>query len=117
MGVAQQGVSKSDHGIIYTGGVPFEDPAEYPKRGESGMRSTPVQVSPNKTDDFLPPMSRINYAKMYTIEHGLKVKPFGRVRGSSLVALVQQFQDVHKILYARVPRKAPDHSVDAATAA
>lgn len=109
LGVAKPRVTKSDHGIVYTGNsVPSEHPVEQPSRGERGMRPTPVQVVPNNPTEFLTPMSRINYAKMYTIEYGFRVKSFGKVHRDSQGALVYQFQDAHKTLYSRIPRTGTD---------
>lgn len=111
-GVAQSGVTKSDHSIVFTGEkVPSEHPLETPRRRERGMHPKPVQIVPNNPTDSLTPMSRINYAKVYTIDHGVRIKPFGKVHRDSQVALTYQYQDVHNASYSRSSRidMAPAH--------
>lgn len=51
------------------------------------------------------PESRINFGKLYTVEHNVKVYDFGDVRRSSLSALVKQWRWV---LDANLQGNAPD---------
>ncbi|KAK4544655.1 hypothetical protein LTR36_003904 [Oleoguttula mirabilis] len=92
-GVSKRGVKKSDHAIVYTGKTaPNQIPAEEPSRGEEGMRPGAIRIDTFDPADKLDPMSRINFGKVYTIEHYLKVKGLGMVVSTN--ELTWQFRDV-----------------------
>ncbi|KAK1816839.1 hypothetical protein LTR12_008781 [Friedmanniomyces endolithicus] len=92
MGVAKPGVVKSEHAIIFSGRQPLMPrPEERPTRGELPMQSQPIRLVPDKKTERLDPMSRINCARVHTIEHNVKVKPLGMVHPASLEALTTQF--------------------------
>ncbi|KAF2453988.1 hypothetical protein BDY21DRAFT_116516 [Lineolata rhizophorae] len=94
-GVAKPTVKKNDHAIIYTGKkcpVPTRD--EKPSQGEKGMRPYAIRVEPRDPSYSMDPLSRINFGKVYTLEHNVKVYDFGKVHKDSRVALKQQFLDV-----------------------
>ena len=94
-GVAKQGVKKSEHGIIFTGKVAPEPlVGEEPSRGERGMRPDPIRVNPDNPADKLDDNSRIDYGKVHTIQHNIKVQSFGQVHPKSLNALLHQFRNV-----------------------
>ncbi|EMC94048.1 hypothetical protein BAUCODRAFT_36518 [Baudoinia panamericana UAMH 10762] len=94
-GVGKPGVKKSDHTIIYTGrSPPPTSPSEQPIRGEQGMRPLPIKVEPNIRGTTLSPSSRLNFAKVYTVEHDVAVLNFGMVSAGSMHALESQFRDV-----------------------
>ncbi|KAK5123700.1 hypothetical protein LTR85_002336 [Meristemomyces frigidus] len=94
-GVAKQGVKKSDHAIIYTGRVaPGVTHAELAGRNEAPMRPDAIRVDSNDRTQRLDPMSRLNFAKVYTVEHNVKVFDFGFVNDQSLRALMFQFRHV-----------------------
>lgn len=93
-----KGVKKSDHGIIYTAvkgrGKPEPTLAELPRRGEQGMLSQPIRVQMDDPRKKLAPMSRINYGRVYTLEHDLKVCGIGKVDKESMQDLLNQWQAV-----------------------
>ncbi|KAK0922048.1 hypothetical protein LTR91_005541 [Friedmanniomyces endolithicus] len=94
-GVSKFGVTKFEHGIIYTGpAAPEPLPAELPTRGERAMSATPIRVTPDAQGMKLDEMSRIDYAKPHTIEHNLKVAAVGVVHPASMEALITQFRSV-----------------------
>ncbi|KAK1067316.1 hypothetical protein LTR12_008785 [Friedmanniomyces endolithicus] len=94
-GVSKFGVTKFEHGIIYTGSaVPEPLPAERPVRGERAMSATAIRVTPDAQGMRLDEMSRIDYAKVHTIEHNLKVAAVGVVHPASMEALITQFRSV-----------------------
>ncbi|TKA44657.1 hypothetical protein B0A54_04607 [Friedmanniomyces endolithicus] len=94
-GVSKFGVTKFEHGIIYTGSaVPEPLPAERPNRGERAMNATAIRVTPDAQGMKLDEMSRIDYAKVHTIEHNLKVAAVGVVHPASMEALITQFRSV-----------------------
>jgi hypothetical protein len=79
---------KWKHGIAFTDQVgkhskkkivePSPHRSEKPAKGEDGMQS-PIRVIPESRHLKLDPMSRINYSKVYTVEHNVKVCYFGDV--------------------------------------
>ncbi len=75
----------TDHAIIYTGDTP-PDPLD----GET-LALEPIQLIPNTERDKLAIESRINYAKIYTVEHNVKVLFVGKIAPSSQRRLVEDF--------------------------
>jgi hypothetical protein len=55
---------------------------------------TPIRVVPKKKEDKLDPISRVNFARIYTVEHNVKVYEFGDVHRDSMADLRQQWQFV-----------------------
>ena len=93
-GVSKTGVTKSEHAIIYTGKVAPEPMAiEEPSRGEQGMRPDPIRVEPDDREDKLDPRSRIDFGKVHTIQHNIKVKSYGKVHDNFMAALIRQFNN------------------------
>ncbi|KAK3636180.1 hypothetical protein LTR56_014343 [Elasticomyces elasticus] len=91
MGLGKAGVVKFEHGIIHTGvHPPLAMVSESPRQGELGMQGIPVRVSPGSPVDKLDQECRVDYGKVHTIHHNIKVKPFGTVRAGSVGALLQQ---------------------------
>ncbi|KAF2722887.1 hypothetical protein K431DRAFT_221009, partial [Polychaeton citri CBS 116435] len=87
-GVSKPGVIKSEHAIIHTGSqAPEPLNAELPHRGEAGMRSRAIRVDPDERDTKLDLLSRLDFGKITTIQHNLKVKSFGKVNRASMDAL------------------------------
>lgn len=93
-GVGKPGVLKWQHSIIYTGREePIPKPSEEPGPGEHGMRLA-IRVDPTSKQDYMDPMSRLHYGKLYTIEHNVKVYDFGMVRQEYLRTMWTQWTDV-----------------------
>lgn len=94
-GTSKRGVNKSEHVIIHTGArAPPPLASESPARGESGMRPYPIRVNADDPTDRLDEVSRLDLGKVSTVQHNIKVKPFGNVHPSSVNALITQFQNV-----------------------
>ena len=94
-GVGKDRVTKSEHAIIFTGAqAPRAMDHERPARDEDGMRSKPIRVIPDDPIEKLDPVSRLNFAQVHTIQHNIKVKPFGTVHPKSVEALQSQFSNV-----------------------
>lgn len=51
---------------------------------EPKMVKEPLEVQPSSPDQKLDPMSRLNFGKVYTVEHNVKVLPVGKISESSL---------------------------------
>lgn len=78
-GVAKSGVDRSKHATVYMrGGRPGT------KAGEPKMPKEPLEVEPARPDQKLDPMSRLNFGKVYTVEHNVKILPVGRVTEASM---------------------------------
>ncbi|KAJ5093543.1 hypothetical protein N7456_009404 [Penicillium angulare] len=78
-GVAKAGVDRSKHAIIYMRGT-----QPVTRTNEPRMTKEPLEVEPAKADQKLDPMSRLNFGKVYTVEHNVKVLPVGRITEGSL---------------------------------
>jgi hypothetical protein len=102
-GVGKAHVAKWKHGIVFTDQVskgskkkivePSPKPNELPADGESGMVS-PIRVIAKSRSTKLDPMSRINYSKIYTVEHNVKVHDFGDVDENYHKKLLKQWKTV-----------------------
>lgn len=94
-GASKPGILRSHHGIVYTGKpAPYPTPEESPQRGEKGLCPTPIHIVVDEPGTCLNEPARINYDSVYTIEHNVKVKPFGKVHECSMTAFVYQFRKV-----------------------
>lgn len=90
-GVAKFGVVKSEHCIIFTGKTPPNPTAqERQQRDEEGMRPVPIRVDPDTPVNTLDVMSRLNLVSIMTVQHNIKVKPFGTINERSVDALMMQ---------------------------
>ncbi|KAL4861514.1 hypothetical protein BDV12DRAFT_64569 [Aspergillus spectabilis] len=87
-GVSKPGVDKSKHAIVHLQGTM---PAM--KRSEAPMIKEPLEVAPERADETLDPMSRLNFGKIYTVEHNVKVLPIGRVTSASMTRFLQYASD------------------------
>lgn len=89
-GCADPGTAKWQHAIVTTKNppsLPTED--EQPEHGEYGMQAT-VFVTPASEGHSLNDMSRINFAKVYAVDHDVKVLRMGKVCADNVVMLLQQ---------------------------
>lgn len=76
----------SDHGVVYTG---LQPPTTY--KYEEGILPVAIRIDPMQPANQLHPKSRLNYGKVYTIEHNVRVKPYGIVNKKSMHVLMHQF--------------------------
>lgn len=108
-GVSKPGVEKHHHAIIFTGKKePKAKPEESPRQGEYGMRSS-IKAKANHQGDKMDPMSRLNFAKIHTVEHNVKVYDFGKVDDADLHKLTSTFRLVWKL---DVPEEGGDGDDD-----
>jgi hypothetical protein len=68
--------------------------SEEPVRGELGMRPEPIRVDPDDKEEKLDPRSRIDFGKVTTVQHNIKVRSYGKVNDRSMSALQLQFSNV-----------------------
>ncbi|KAL4936717.1 hypothetical protein BDV06DRAFT_204454 [Aspergillus oleicola] len=95
-GVAKRGIDESKHAIVHLSGQPaFSGPRE-PR-----MIKEPLELRPNRHDEGLDPMSRLNFSKIYTVEHNIPVRPIGRIASSSMAKF---------LAYAREELEVPQGS-------
>jgi hypothetical protein len=85
-GTKKPGATAADHAIIFTGRM-----APDPLPGENGMYHRPIRVEPFKLER-LAPESRVNYAKIYTIEHNVKVCSVGKIHEDSEATFFEDFK-------------------------
>ena len=78
-GVAKRGIDPRSHTALYIRG-------NYPEisRDEWGMTKMPLEVVPILPTDRLDKKSRLNFGKVHTVEHNLRVRPIGRFSQESL---------------------------------
>jgi hypothetical protein len=107
--VGKKKTIKAHHSIIHTSrDAPESVPKEAPnsKAQEAPMLS-PIRVRPNKKIDKLDKMSRLNYAKVYNVEHNVKVYDFGVVHEGYMGILSHQFNTVWGL---QVPTATPTNA-------
>jgi hypothetical protein len=63
------------------------------KPSEEPMTKEPLEVAPERAEEILDPMSRLNFGKIYTVEHNVKVLPIGRVTNASMARFLQYASD------------------------
>ena len=86
-GLGKGGIKLEDHAIIYTSNsVPTDD----------GVDKEPIRVVPKTPRDKLLVGSCLNYAKIYTVEHNVKVLFIGEIEKNSQRRLIMDFDAVSK---------------------
>ncbi|KKK15079.1 hypothetical protein AOCH_003938 [Aspergillus ochraceoroseus] len=78
-GVAKSGVNPSKHAMVY---MTHTRPTRSVHEPE--MTKEPLEVSPARYDERLDEMSRLNFGKIYTVEHNVKVLPIGEIASRSM---------------------------------
>jgi hypothetical protein len=90
-GTARNGRDPSAHAIIYMSDT---TPSRLPS--ETGMTKKPLQVDPAGPDQKLDAMSRVSFARVYTVEDNVKVMKIGKISPSSMKDLVWYFHSVQE---------------------
>ncbi|KAF8860709.1 hypothetical protein BDZ45DRAFT_741132 [Acephala macrosclerotiorum] len=85
-GLAKRGIHPEDHAYIYAGTEPPEEGREHD--------NVSIQMQSKTPRDKLAPMSVINYAKIYPVEHNVKVQFIGWIAKSSQRHFVRDFEYV-----------------------
>jgi len=107
-GTRKKGVHAEDHAVIYTGQAPiFKDGEQISKRS--------IRMVPKSSRHKLDPASRINYAKVYTVEHNVKVYFVGEIAEKHEQQVVTDYNNTHKPLpdrpyYAATGEDTYDHA-------
>jgi hypothetical protein len=84
LGTTKRGVRPADHCLIYTkdkGKTGISEEIE----NEPGLLKRPIRVKPltSATCNKLSPKSRLNFVKLYTVEHTVKVQFIGKIHDES----------------------------------
>jgi hypothetical protein len=90
-GVLKNGLSNDDrqkHAVIYMAG---ERPIHL--RDEHLMNKEAIAVDPASPDQKLHDMSRLDFRRVHTVEHNVKVKDIGRVSQRSMPYLISYWHD------------------------
>ncbi|KAF2104191.1 hypothetical protein NA57DRAFT_51036 [Rhizodiscina lignyota] len=96
-GISKKDVIKEHHAIIYASSeVPKLQAAEKPKENEDLMQHA-IRVKPFTKGQPMDSISRLNYGKIYTIEHNVKVFEYGEVHHQYKRILLQSFYNVWNI--------------------
>lgn len=87
-GATKPGVRASDHGIVYPANEdrPLEAPGESLGKHALGV----VIEEPGETLDR---MSRIDYGKVYTVQHNIKVMNVGRIENAHMRYLKRDYKE------------------------
>jgi hypothetical protein len=89
-GTLKYGVHPDDHAAIYSSrreGPRILDREE--------MTNEPIRVEVIDPANKLDPMSRLNYAKLYTVEHNVKVFFIGKIAKSNEQKVVNAYNATH----------------------
>jgi hypothetical protein len=68
-------------------------PAEV--EGEETLLKSAIRIDPKTPRDKLDPLSRLNYAKIYTVEYNVKVCFVGNIHENSVKYFVRDFNHTH----------------------
>lgn len=93
-GTLKKGVHAESHAVIYTSKAPVMKPGER-------ITKKSIKMDPFSPRDKLDPTSRINYAKLYTVEHNVKVHFVGKVVEKHEQRVVTDYNGTHSPLTYR----------------
>jgi hypothetical protein len=92
-GTSKFGCRPQDHAIIYS--------TESAPKAISGEDTTllrkSIRCKMNSSRDKLDATSRLNYAKLYTVEHNVKVQFIGKISKSHENRIVAVYNEIHKL--------------------
>ncbi len=101
----KKGVQAKHHAVIYTG-----DKAPSLIKGEKdkGLDKKPIRMKPDGSRHKLHFASRLNYAKLYTVEYNVKVWFIGRIEERSAVQLETDYNRIHSARKDATPPVSED---------
>jgi hypothetical protein len=81
-------VNPREHAVIYM------RPSEpFNNSSEPRITKEPLEVRPAAHDQKLDKMSRLNFGRVYTVEHNVKVMPVGKISDGSMPRLRSYARD------------------------
>lgn len=84
-GMSKQKIRVEDYAAVYAVG---SDP---PTQDREALTKDPFPIIIEDTQETLSPMSRLNFGRVYTVEHNIKVLKFGRIPKEHIPALNRYF--------------------------
>lgn len=90
-GTLKKGVMAEDHCVIYTTSKPKTPSNEV-------ITNTPIRMIPENTRENLHPASRMNYAKVYTVEHNVKVCFIGHISPKYEQQVILDYHRIHQLV-------------------
>jgi hypothetical protein len=93
-GTGKARIKGHEHAAVFTGSKAVLAPGE----AKNGLRP-PLRVIPDRVEGELDPMTRLNYAKLYTVEYNVKVRFIGRVDPRSMPDLVKGYNITHQAVW------------------
>lgn len=91
-GVLKPGIHPEDHAVVYSS----RREGPYILKGEEGlMTKDPIRIEMDNPSERLDPLTRLNYAKLYTVEHNVKVFFIGRVAKTYERTLMVAYNEAH----------------------
>jgi hypothetical protein len=91
---------------VYSGDKPPD-----PLPGEK-LSKRAIKVEPRHAGEALVATSRLDLAKIYTVEHNIPVAAIGEVDKNDLPRLEKYFQDIHKDLFKEEPDDSENDGKD-----
>lgn len=86
------GVHPEDHAVVYSS----KKEGPYLLEREEGLMSkSPIRIEVTSEAHKLDPLSRLNYAKLYTVEHNVKVFFIGQVARKYERPLIIAYNEAH----------------------
>jgi len=96
LGVAKEGVIKAYHSIAFAGNrIRKQHRTERPRGQEQGMMS-PIRINIRPNREAPHEMTRIDFSKVYTIQHDVKVLNYGDIHSDYLHTFKSHWKDVVK---------------------
>ncbi|KAF7956934.1 hypothetical protein EAE96_004258 [Botrytis aclada] len=106
---SKSGVHPEEHAIIYT----TPEPRLVTNEDGRKMKFDPVKMIPDSSRHALDKASRINYAKIYTVEYNVKVWFIGRVDRASEPIVIRSYNDANQPLpLSSQPSVPPTYSAN-----
>jgi hypothetical protein len=91
-GVLKNGVHPEDHAVIFSS---KKEGAYLLEREEGLMINKPIRIDIKDPSNKLDSLSRLNYAKIYTVEHNVKVLFIGRVAKNYEQEVIRAFNEAN----------------------
>lgn len=107
-GTTKYGSHPEDHAVIYSS---KEGGPQY-LYNETKIIKKPIRCDIKQPEEKLDPASRLNYAKLYTVEHNVKVMFIGRVATKYEQQIVTDYNNTHPSLEDRPYSGEGDYSPD-----
>ncbi len=99
-GTLKYGADPEDHAVVYTSKPQYIE-------GEDRIIKKPVRIELKDPKEKLDPTSRLNYGKIYTVEHNVKVFFIGQVARNHEQTVATDFNKTHPPIEDRPHSERP----------